>query len=101
MLRQVPNLRRIAVTPFADVTRCVEQIGQDYVISYRPSPADMVSYGLDDQQVRAILVADLESCRGCHFDITLKDVETVEGDPDRARHWVQLTRGVIDDLYGG
>jgi len=46
MLRQIPNLRRIAVSPFADVVRCAEQIGRDYVLSYRPSPADMVSYGL-------------------------------------------------------
>ena len=99
MLRQVPNLRRIAVTPFADVARCAEQIGQDYVISYRPSPADMVSYGLGDEQVRAILATDLESCRGCHLDITLKDVETVQGDPDRVRHWVRLTRRVIDELF--
>ena len=100
MLRQVPNLRRIAVTPAADVARCAEQIGQDYVMSYRPSPADMVSYGLDDEQVRAIMKREMESCRGCHYDITLKDVETVEGDPDRVRNWVRITRGVIDELYG-
>ena len=100
MLRPIPNLRRIAVTPAADVARCAEQIGQDYVMSYRPSPADMVSYGLDDTKVRAILRQEMTSCRGCHYDITLKDVETVQGDPDRVRHWVQLTRGVIDESYG-
>jgi len=33
-------------------------------------------------------------------DITLKDVETVEGDPDRVRQWVALTREVIADLFG-
>ena len=102
MLRQVPNLRRIAVTPAADVARCAEQIGPDYVMSYRPSPADMVSYGLDDDGVGAILKREMEACRdhGCHYDITLKDVETVEADPDRVRNWVQIVRGVIDELYG-
>ena len=47
MLRTIPNLRRIAVSPFANVRRCAEQIGTDYVMSYRPSPADMVSYGFN------------------------------------------------------
>jgi hypothetical protein len=100
MLRQVPNLRRIAVSPFADVARCAEQIGRDYVFSYRPSPADMVSYRFDPHRIRSMLRRDLEACRNCHVDITLKDVETVEGDPDRVRKWVGIAREVIDEVFG-
>ncbi len=99
MLRQIPNLRRIAVSPFADVRRCAEQIGRDYVFSYRPSPTDMVGYGLDDVQVRQLLRDDLIACRDSCVDITLKDVETVEGDPQRVRQWVQSCRQVIDEVF--
>jgi hypothetical protein len=98
MLRQIPNLRRIAVSPFANVAKCAEQIGLDYVFSYRPSPADMVSYGFDPERVRSILRRDLAACRSCHVDITLKDVETVERDPQRVKAWVQITREVINEL---
>ena len=100
MLRQVPNLRRIAVSPFADAARCAEQIGRDYVLSYRPSPADMVSYDLPADRVAAILKTDLEACRNSHVDITLKDVHTVQSDPDRIRKWVTITRRVIDEVFG-
>jgi hypothetical protein len=102
MLRQIPNLRRIAVAPAADVARCAEQIGGAYVLSYRPSPADMVSYDFNPERIRRILRRDLAICRanGCHADITLKDVETVQGDPDRIRRWVGLVRQVTDELYG-
>lgn len=48
ILRQIPNLRRIAVSPFADVAKCAGQIGRNYVISYRPSPTDMVGYGFNE-----------------------------------------------------
>lgn len=101
ILRQIPNLRRIAVSPFADVAKCAEQIGTDYILSYRPSPAEMVGYGFDPDKIRSILKRDLEACKswGCHVDITLKDVETVQGDPDRVRRWVQITREVIDEVY--
>lgn len=98
MLRAIPNLRRIAVSPFANVPRCAEQIGEDYVISYRPSPAEMVSCGFDPARIRAILRRDLQACRGCHVDITLKDVETVERDPDRVRKWVAIAREVTDEI---
>ena len=100
MLRQIPNLRRIAVSPFADVVKCAEQIGRDYVVSYRPSPADMVSYGFDRDRIRSILTTDLETCKDCHVDITLKDVETVEKDPERVKKWVTLTREVIAEIFG-
>lgn len=99
MLRRIPNLRRIAVSPFADVARCAEQIWEDYVLSYRPSPADMVGYGFDVHRVRSILRNDLAACKDCHVDITLKDVETVQGDPERVRHWVAITREVIDEIF--
>ena len=98
MLRAILNLRRIAVSPFANVPRCAEQIGKDYVISYRPSPADMVSYGFDPDRIRKTLARDLQACRGCHVDITLKDVETVERDPDRIRQWVAIAREVTEGI---
>jgi hypothetical protein len=99
ILRKIPNLRRIAVSPFANAPRCAEQIGTDYVISYRPSPADMVSYGFDEDRIRRILTEDLTGCRNGHVDITLKDVETVQSDPNRVRSWVQLTRRIIEEIF--
>jgi hypothetical protein len=98
ILRQVPNLRRIAVSPFADVAKCAEQIGTDYIISYRPSPADMVSYDFNPDRIRKVLRKDFEAMKGTHFDVTLKDVETVEGHPDRVRKWVQIVRAEIERL---
>ncbi|MBI5093484.1 MAG: hypothetical protein HZB26_13715 [Candidatus Hydrogenedentes bacterium] len=98
VLRQIPNLRRIAVSPMADVARCAEQIGADYVLSYRPSPSDMVGYDFDPERIRRILRRDLEALRGCHVDITLKDVETVQGDPRRVREWVRIAREIIEAL---
>lgn len=100
MLRQIPNLRRIAVSPFANVARCAEQIKQDYVLSYRPSPADMVSYGFDQARIRSILKRDLKACKDSHVDITLKDVETVDKDPEGIDKWVTLTREVIGEVFG-
>ncbi|NOY81325.1 MAG: hypothetical protein GXP31_10015 [Kiritimatiellaeota bacterium] len=100
MLRQIPNLRRIAVAPCANAAVCAERIGRDYVLSYRPSPSDMVGYGWDENRVRRILRRDLTACRECHVDITLKDVHTVQSDPERIRKWVIVTRQVVDEVFG-
>ena len=60
----------------------------------------MVGYGFDEDRIRTILVRDLTACKDCHVDITLKDVETVGGDPNRVRDWVTLTRRVINEVFG-
>jgi hypothetical protein len=99
VLRQLPNLRRIAVSPMANVAKCAAQIKQDYVLSYRPSPTDMVGYGFNPTRIRDILMRDLEACGDCHVDITLKDVETVQNDPDRVRRWVEIAREVIAEVF--
>jgi len=98
-LRQIPNLRRIAVSPMADPAKCAQQIQKDYVLSYRPSPSDMVGYTFSPERIRRILKRDLEPCRGCIFDITLKDVETVERDPTRIPRWLQLTRNLLEEMH--
>jgi hypothetical protein len=95
-LRQIPNLRRIAVTPRANVRRCAEQIQRDYVFSYRPNPAEMVCCGFDPEHIRKVIKQALEDAKGCCVDITLKDVQTVQGQPERLAAWVKVVRSVAD-----
>ena len=97
ILRKIPNLRRISVTPRADVRKSAEEIGADYVISWRPNPAEMVCCGFDPEHVRGVVKDAMEACKGLHVDITLKDVETVENEPERLRRWVECVRRVSDD----
>ena len=42
ILKEIKNLRRIAVTPWSNLLACAEEIGKDYVLSWRPSPAEMI-----------------------------------------------------------
>lgn len=96
ILRQIPNLRRIAVTPWADVQKCAEQIGEDYVISWRPSPERMVCSGFSEKRVRKMTEEAMDACRGLHVDISLKDIQTVQNEPERLKKWTQITRDVVE-----
>jgi len=98
MLRQVPNLRSIAVTPNADVKKSAEQIGQDYVISWRPNPGDMVCLSWNADRVEQIIREGAEACREGIYHIHLKDVETVQGEPERLQRWTQLVRSTLESV---
>lgn len=98
MLRQAPNLRSIAVTPVADVVASAEQIGTDYVFSWRPNPTDMVAHSWDEGRVRRIIGEGLRATQGCHVHVHLKDIETVGGDPGRLAQWVAVVKDEIEKL---
>lgn len=97
MLRALKNLRSIAVAPLANVGKCAEQIGGDYALAWRPNPTDMVCCGWDEDRIRTIIRNGLEASKGCFVHIHLKDIETVEGDPKRLSHWVEIVRAITDE----
>ena len=98
MLRQIPNLRRIGVTPTADLAKCVDQIGTDYAISYRPNPAQMVCVGFDEDFVRRELAAAMETARGTYMAISLKDISTIQSDPTRISRWAAIARELSEQF---
>ncbi|MHC4871152.1 MAG: hypothetical protein ACYTFY_04855 [Planctomycetota bacterium] len=99
MLRQIKNLRRIAVSPMANLKKSAEQIGTDYVISWRPSPADMVCCSFNEDFIRKTTEEAIDICKGQHMDITLKDVQTVQNKPERLKDWVRVTRETIEKCW--
>ena len=98
MLRSIPNLRSIAVTPTADVVQCADQIGSDYVISWRPNPTDMVCTNWDESRIERQLRDGLQACQNGVCHIRLKDIETLQGEPDRLRRWTRIARSVVEEM---
>ena len=98
VLRKIPNLRRIAVTPSADIDCCVEEIGTDYLISWRPNPGLSVTVAYDVEATRKFLVENLRKLEGCMFDVSWKDIENDCGDPYNLRNSIVATKKAFDDL---
>ena len=95
MLRAIPNLRSIAVTPAANVEECARQIGGDYVMSVRPNPTDMVCSDRNVARIRSIVGEYPRMMDGQSFHIHLKDVENLHHEPNRLSEWVRIVRDVI------
>ena len=96
ILRKIPNLRRISAVPWADVARCAEQIADEYIISWQPNPAETVCCGFDPDKIRRMAKDAMDRMRGCHVEIVLKDVHTVQGDMSRLERWTTIMREVTE-----
>jgi hypothetical protein len=100
-LKAVPNMRKIGVSPWADVEKCAEMIGGSYVAARKPNPA-AVSGTLDEDAVRREIVQTVKACTkyGCPYEFVLKDISTVGRRPQNLTRWSQLVREVLDSYYG-
>ena len=83
IVEQIPNLRKITVTPWADVDVAAENIGKKYVVAHKPSPSNVAIDHLDEEVVRKELTHAIDACyrNGCSFDMVLKDISTVNYNP--------------------
>ena len=98
ILRKMKNLRKISITPWADINVAAEAIGKDYVIAAKPNPAN-VSTGFDEEVIRKELEEIVDAVRknGCSCDIVLKDVSTVAGKPEHLFKWLEIAMEVVND----
>ena len=101
ILRSISNLRKVGVSPWADVDVMAEQLRGDYVFSRKPNPA-FVAVRTDPDQIRRETEAAVQACLrcGCPCDITLKDISTVNHRPENLILWAQTVSEVLDKYYG-
>jgi hypothetical protein len=97
LIRAVPNVRKISMSPFADVEAGAEAIGSDYVFSRKPSPALLATESWDPEAVRRDLRETLEACErhGCPVELILKDISTVRYEPQRLWDWWRIAADLV------
>jgi hypothetical protein len=83
------------VSPWADLEKAVENIGQDYVLSVKVNPFSFADSAWSIEKERAVLKDILYKTKGCHVEIILKDVSTVNHEPQRLWQWAEMARGLV------
>jgi hypothetical protein len=87
---KIRNLRRVSISPWADIDRSAEKLGNRYVFSWKPNPAIIASTTWQPDRVRAELRDFCERTRGCVTDIIMKDTHTCNHEPHRLHDWVRI-----------
>lgn len=95
IIKRIPNLARVAVSPWADQRFMAEALGRDYVFSRKPNPTLISTGQFDEDAIRADLRETLEAAHGNRLEIIMKDVHTLNNEPERLARWVQIAREEI------
>jgi hypothetical protein len=98
ILRRIPNLRKISMSPWINVDRAVKEVAGDYVFSYKPNPAFLAEDRWRPEIVRKNLRDVLEKTRSCRVEIILKDVSTIRHQPQRLWEWEKIAMEEVERL---
>ena len=95
IVKEVRNLRRVSVSPWADKELMASKLKKDYIYSLKPTPTDLASSKLDQERVRRELRETLRICRDNCLEIIMKDNHTLGKNPKNLTDWVQIVREEI------
>ncbi|MFV0527132.1 MAG: hypothetical protein ACK5MN_00195 [Lachnospiraceae bacterium] len=93
------NIRRISVSPWADIQSCSDQIKKQAVYSWKPNPSYFINnYEVDNETFMTGYLKDmLQITRDNCAELVLKDTHTCHHKPEKYRAWVKLARKCIEE----
>ncbi len=97
IVKEIPNLRKISMSPWVDLERGAKNIGDEFVFSRKPSPAFLAGSKWNPDQVEKDLRETMQICKqyDCPLEFILKDISTVNRLPQRLWEWARIAMRVV------
>ncbi len=92
IVEHIPRLRRISVSAWASIPDMAEKLGNRYIFSYKPNPADLAVPVMDGERVRKNLREMLNTTKNCRVEIIMKDNHTIGKNPENVTRWCRIAR---------
>jgi len=92
LVRKLPRVRRLSMSPWVEPVEGAEQIGGDIIYSSKPNPAFLAANTWDIEPCRKEMIATLEAAKanGCVTEFVMKDTHTCRGEPNRYDEWTDM-----------
>ncbi len=92
VVRHVPRLRRVSVSPWTDRALAAEKLADRYIYSWKPNPTLICALAVDWDAVEAVTRETIEIARahGCLLEMVMKDTHTFCGDRSRIERWTDI-----------
>ncbi|MBI3922703.1 MAG: hypothetical protein HY318_14875 [Armatimonadetes bacterium] len=96
----IPNLRRLSMSPWANVANGAEQLGNEVIFSWKPNPTVIGMPTWDVDYTRGIVRDCFEKTSGCVIEVLMKDLHTCGNEPRRMWEWVDMAMELAEEYVG-
>ena len=94
LVRKLPRVRRLSMSPFVDWVEGAEQIGGDMIYSAKPQPSYLAAktWDLDLCRREIITILDAAKANGCIVEFVLNSTLTSNNEPWRYDEWTDMVQ---------
>ena len=100
IIKNAPNLRRVSVSPWANLEKMAEYLKDNYIYSAKLSPTPLAESVMNKELVRSGIRKVLQASKGCVVELLMKDNNTLGRNPENAINWVRIAKEEIGKIYG-
>lgn len=92
----IPNLRRVSISPWANVEQCAQRIKGEVIFMWKPQPAHLVG-AFNPSRIESYLRHTVEIARNheCILEIVLLDTHTCNNHPERFDEWTRIAHQTV------
>lgn len=90
IVSRIPRLRRVSVSPWANVEDMADKLGDKYVYAMKPTPADLALPRIDEGYLRNKLREAIRATKNCRVEIIMKDNHTIGCNPLNVIRWCKI-----------
>lgn len=87
----IPNLRIFVCSAWSDLDKVIDAVGRRHTIMWRQKASDVI-FAKDASSIRTHLQNGVRRLQGCHFQIVLRELQTLNGDLRRLHEWTALAQ---------
>lgn len=98
ILKLIPNLRRISVSPWCDQEIMASECGREIIFCRKPNPTLISTGTFDEDAIRQDLRMTLDIAKDGALELVMKDVHTLNNQPTQLGRWVQIAREEIANV---
>lgn len=95
-VKQLPNLRRVSVSPWCSIPDMAEKLQNKYVYSMKPNPSYIAVPSPDFASIRKELEQAVKVTRNCHVEIIMKDNHTIGKNPNNVIEWTRIAKEIAE-----
>ena len=92
LMKKVPRLRKVVVSPWSDLRFMSEKLKRDYALCWKVNPARIATPEIDEDVIRKELRDGFEITKkyGCTVEVLNRDIQTLGWNPENAARWARI-----------
>jgi hypothetical protein len=100
IIKHLPRLRKVSVSPWADHKIMAENLQDKYCYCMKPNPAYLAVPEIDKDMIRKNLKKLFDITRDCRVEVLMQDNHTIGKNPYNVINWVKIAKEEAEKIGG-